>query len=79
MCRCSKAQPRIRKHQQHSVGRCPVVGLLLKQYVDSLKALSLSAINVNLWMQEPKLDNARRIVAEWPALDEEARAFTAQV
>jgi hypothetical protein len=30
-------------------------------------------------MQEPKLDNARRIVAEWPALDEEARAFTAQV
>ena len=30
-------------------------------------------------LQEPKLDNARRIVAEWPALDEEARAFTAQV
>jgi hypothetical protein len=30
-------------------------------------------------VQEPKLDNARRIVAEWPALDEEARSFTAQV
>lgn len=30
-------------------------------------------------LQEPKLDNARRIVAEWPALDEEARAFTAKV
>lgn len=30
-------------------------------------------------MQEPKLDNARRIVAEWPALDQEARDFTAQV
>jgi len=29
--------------------------------------------------QEPKLDNARRIVAEWPALDQEARDFTAKV
>ena len=29
--------------------------------------------------QEPKLENARRIVAEWPALDQEAREFTAQV
>ncbi|KAK9811403.1 hypothetical protein WJX72_003341 [[Myrmecia] bisecta] len=29
--------------------------------------------------KEPKLDSARRIVAEWPGLDQEARAFTAQV
>jgi len=30
-------------------------------------------------VQEPKLVNARRIVAEWPALDQEAQDFTAQV
>ena len=29
--------------------------------------------------KEPKLDSARRIVAEWPGLDEEVAAFTAQV
>ena len=29
--------------------------------------------------KEPKLQGARRIVAEWPALDEEARTFTSQV
>ncbi|KAL3134029.1 hypothetical protein ABBQ32_008463 [Trebouxia sp. C0010 RCD-2024] len=29
--------------------------------------------------KEPKLQGARRIVSEWPALDEEARSFTAQV
>jgi hypothetical protein len=28
--------------------------------------------------KEPKLDSARRIVAEWPALDVEVAAFTAQ-
>ena len=28
--------------------------------------------------KEPKLDAARRIVAEWPKLDEEVAAFTAQ-
>ena len=28
--------------------------------------------------KEPKLDAARRIVAEWPALDAEVAAFTAQ-
>ena len=29
--------------------------------------------------KEPKLQGARRIVSEWPGLDEEARSFTAQV
>jgi len=29
--------------------------------------------------KEPKLEGARRIVAEWPGLDEEVRAFTARV
>lgn len=29
--------------------------------------------------KEPKLQGARRIVSEWPALDEEARSFTSQV
>ncbi len=29
--------------------------------------------------KEPKLDSARRIVAEWPGLDEEVAAFTAEV
>lgn len=29
--------------------------------------------------KEPKLQGARRIVAEWPGLDEEARNFTQQV
>ena len=29
--------------------------------------------------KEPKLQGARRIVAEWPGLDEEARTFTQQV
>ena len=29
--------------------------------------------------KEPKLQGARRIVAEWPALDAEAQAFTAEV
>ena len=29
--------------------------------------------------KEPKLDGARRIVKEWPALDAEQRAFTQQV
>ncbi|KAL2613121.1 hypothetical protein R1flu_024813 [Riccia fluitans] len=29
--------------------------------------------------KEPKLEGARRIVAEWPALDEEARQFTARI
>ena len=29
--------------------------------------------------KEPKLEGARRIVAEWPGLDEEVRAFTAKV
>lgn len=29
--------------------------------------------------KEPKLDSARRIVAEWPGLDEEVATFTAQV
>ena len=29
--------------------------------------------------KEPKLQGARRIVSEWPALDEEARSFTAKV
>ena len=35
--------------------------------------------NMVVCSQEPKLVNARRIVAEWPALDQEARDFTAQV
>lgn len=29
--------------------------------------------------KEPKLQGARRIVSEWPGLDEEARGFTAEV
>jgi UDP-glucose:glycoprotein glucosyltransferase len=29
--------------------------------------------------KEPKLDSARRIVAEWPGLDEEVASFTAEV
>lgn len=29
--------------------------------------------------KEPKLDSARRIVSEWPGLDEEVATFTAQV
>ena len=29
--------------------------------------------------KEPKLQGARRIVTEWPALDAEAQAFTAEV
>eukprot|EP00250_Pteridium_aquilinum_P011892 c20372_g1_i1 orf=227-5122(+) len=33
----------------------------------------------NPMTKEPKLQGARRIVAEWPALDEEARVLTAQV
>lgn len=33
----------------------------------------------NPMTKEPKLQAARRIVAEWPALDEEARAFTSIV
>ncbi|KAH7387951.1 hypothetical protein KP509_16G050200 [Ceratopteris richardii] len=33
----------------------------------------------NPMTKEPKLQGARRIVAEWPALDEEARSFTSRV
>ncbi|KAL3679974.1 hypothetical protein R1sor_022930 [Riccia sorocarpa] len=33
----------------------------------------------NPMTKEPKLEGARRIVAEWPALDEEARQFTARI
>ncbi|CAM6098919.1 unnamed protein product [Calypogeia fissa] len=33
----------------------------------------------NPMTKEPKLQGARRIVAEWPALDEEARQFTAKI
>ena len=29
--------------------------------------------------KEPKLEGARRIVEEWPGLDEEVASFTAQV
>ena len=29
--------------------------------------------------KEPKLDSARRIVAEWPGLDDEVASFTAEV
>lgn len=33
----------------------------------------------NPMTKEPKLEGARRIVAEWPQLDQEARDFTARV
>uniref|UniRef100_A0A0D6QYA4 Glucosyltransferase 24 catalytic domain-containing protein n=1 Tax=Araucaria cunninghamii TaxID=56994 RepID=A0A0D6QYA4_ARACU len=33
----------------------------------------------NPMTKEPKLQGAKRIVAEWPALDEEARKFTAKI
>ncbi|GLJ16960.1 hypothetical protein SUGI_0293070 [Cryptomeria japonica] len=33
----------------------------------------------NPMTKEPKLQGARRIVAEWPSLDEEARKFTAKI
>lgn len=41
------------------------------------KAKTIDLCN-NPMTKEPKLQGARRIVAEWPALDEEARRFTAK-
>ncbi|MCO5576449.1 hypothetical protein L7F22_030259 [Adiantum nelumboides] len=42
------------------------------------KAKTIDLCN-NPMTKEPKLHGARRIVAEWPALDEEARALTSRV
>lgn len=48
-------------------------GNATKQYAKTIDLCN------NPLTKEPKLQGARRIVAEWPGLDEEARAFTQQV
>lgn len=42
------------------------------------KAKTIDLCN-NPLTKEPKLDSARRIVAEWPGIDSEVAAFTAKV
>ena len=48
-------------------------GNATKQYAKTIDLCN------NPLTKEPKLQGARRIVSEWPGLDEEARSFTAQV
>ena len=48
-------------------------GNATKQYAKTIDLCN------NPLTKEPKLQGARRIVTEWPGLDEEARSFTAEV
>lgn len=52
--------------------------LLLLMYVYLLQARTIDLCN-NPKTKEPKLQAARRIIAEWPALDDEQANFTASV
>lgn len=54
--------------------------LIIQNHKQTNKQTQAKTIDLcnNPKTKEPKLQAARRIIAEWPALDDEQAAFTAQ-
>jgi hypothetical protein len=76
--RCHRAALLARRHEAHA--RPAQEWLWCETWCGNTTKAAARTIDLcnNPLTKEPKLTGARRIVAEWPALDAEVGAFTAQ-